>query len=208
MTSLRPTNDVTSTVACFGSSLSRLRALRFSLQLCTSSSSSPLRFRELINTPRLKRFQPLFCFWNDSGGRRMSALIQKLARTAAPSSLKLFRQSGLNPRFHPAPALVPRRTVPGSPGPERSRDSSRVPGQGAHENAKSSRIPQLYPAFPFGSCANPDPVSSAALDGAEHAGGDDPWRVWADSVKKKRKRKMNKRKYKKLRKRLRRKAKS
>ncbi|KAI6675432.1 hypothetical protein NL676_003338 [Syzygium grande] len=151
-----------------------LRARRFSLQLCTSSSSSPLRF------PR----------------RNHRALFSQTVQTIRVEPAVL----------QPHPPPPPRRRSRPSPGC--SRDPSRFPGQGAHEKAKSSRISQLYSAFPFGFCANPDPVSSAALDGVEHAGGDDPRRVWADSVKKKRKRKMNKHKYKKLRKRRRRKAKS
>ncbi|WOL04428.1 hypothetical protein Cni_G13149 [Canna indica] len=65
---------------------------------------------------------------------------------------------------------------------------------------------QVYPAFPH--CLLYGPIEAPLPDGsdAEHDdGSDDPTSVWADSVKKKRKRKMNKHKYRKLRKRLRRK---
>ncbi|KDP31002.1 hypothetical protein JCGZ_11378 [Jatropha curcas] len=68
-----------------------------------------------------------------------------------------------------------------------------------------------YPSFPFGYCLKPISITgSNQLDaiGADFAENDtdDAKTVWADSVKKKRKKKMNKHKYKKLRKRLRRKA--
>ncbi|KAJ4973625.1 hypothetical protein NE237_006799 [Protea cynaroides] len=69
----------------------------------------------------------------------------------------------------------------------------------------------IYPSFPFGYFLNHvsptgfDPVVSQDADdvvsGNDHS-------LWADSVKKKRKRMMNKHKYKKLRKRLRRKTKT
>ncbi|KAF8005883.1 hypothetical protein BT93_K0229 [Corymbia citriodora subsp. variegata] len=137
----------------------------------------------------------------------MSALIRKLAR-AAPSSLRLFGHSVLNPGSLPAPALVPHHTVLDSSRPERSRDSPRCLGKGIDGNVESSQILRVYPVFPYGFRAEPNPISSAVLDGAEPVEGDDSGHMWADSVKKKRKRKMNKHKYKKLRKRLRRKAKS
>ncbi|KAJ4846846.1 hypothetical protein Tsubulata_030516 [Turnera subulata] len=67
-----------------------------------------------------------------------------------------------------------------------------------------------YPNSPFGFSLNPIPASGfdqAVPFEADGGGGDDEARtLWADSVKKKRKRKMNKHKYRKLRKRLRRKA--
>ncbi|KAK9090270.1 hypothetical protein Sjap_023447 [Stephania japonica] len=61
----------------------------------------------------------------------------------------------------------------------------------------------IYPNFPFGYCLNPiisigsDPFEEI-VDGGY--GSDVAGTVWADSVKKKRKRKMNKHKYRKLRK--------
>ena len=64
-----------------------------------------------------------------------------------------------------------------------------------------------YPNFPFG--FNLNPISAAGLDqlkAMEEEDVDDSRTFWADSVKKKRKRKMNKHKYQKLRKRLRRKS--
>ncbi|KAK9277371.1 hypothetical protein L1049_006914 [Liquidambar formosana] len=66
---------------------------------------------------------------------------------------------------------------------------------------------QIYPSFPFGYCLNP--ISPSGFDPshplkAEWVESDESRMVWADSVKKKRKKKMNKHKYKKLRKSLRR----
>ncbi|KAL3376562.1 hypothetical protein AABB24_003146 [Solanum stoloniferum] len=66
----------------------------------------------------------------------------------------------------------------------------------------------FYPSFSFGHFLNPvspngfiSPVEDIVVD-------DDSRKIWADSVKKKRKKKMNKHKLKKLRKRLRRKTKT
>ncbi|KAM7509207.1 hypothetical protein LguiA_019660 [Lonicera macranthoides] len=81
---------------------------------------------------------------------------------------------------------------------------------------------QFYPSFPFGFSANPipsagsvqfgyyaNPILSTGFVQFEEEDNDvfssDSRTIWADSVKKKRKRKMNKHKLKKLRKRLRRK---
>uniref|UniRef100_A0A2P2PKJ7 Small ribosomal subunit protein mS38 n=1 Tax=Rhizophora mucronata TaxID=61149 RepID=A0A2P2PKJ7_RHIMU len=63
-----------------------------------------------------------------------------------------------------------------------------------------------YPNFPFGYSLNP--IDAAGFDQAEEdiEVGDAGTTLWADSVKKKRKKKMNKHKYQKLRKRLRRKS--
>ncbi|GAV83973.1 DUF1713 domain-containing protein [Cephalotus follicularis] len=69
---------------------------------------------------------------------------------------------------------------------------------------------QFYPNFPFGYFLNPisstgsDPFN--VVDDLESDGDGVTATVWADSVKKKRKKKMNKHKLRKLRKRLRRKA--
>lgn len=75
-----------------------------------------------------------------------------------------------------------------------------------------TRTPQFYyPNFPFGYCLNPFSMNmsyelKATVGDSTGNDTDDARTVWADSVKKKRKKKMNKHKYKKLRKRLRRKA--
>nr|XP_004231830.1 uncharacterized protein LOC101257717 [Solanum lycopersicum] len=77
-------------------------------------------------------------------------------------------------------------------------------------NQKVSPCPLVYPSFPFGVFLNP--ISQIGVVKSENDGGvvvgEDSLKIWADSVKKKRKRKMNKHKLKKLRKRLRRKTKA
>ncbi|GFS31253.1 hypothetical protein Acr_00g0016470 [Actinidia rufa] len=65
-------------------------------------------------------------------------------------------------------------------------------------------IPSI-PSFPFGFVLNPIGSTGFAPDNADDAVSGDDWTIWADSVKKKRTRKMNTHKYKKLRKRLKRK---
>ena len=71
------------------------------------------------------------------------------------------------------------------------------------EEFNPSRFTTIYPSFPFGFALNP--ISSTGFVPAEanDAALDDSRKMWADSVKKKRKKKMNKHKYKKLRKRMR-----
>ncbi|KAK4712638.1 hypothetical protein R3W88_007151 [Solanum pinnatisectum] len=68
----------------------------------------------------------------------------------------------------------------------------------------------VYPSFSFGLFLNP--ISQIGVIKSENDGGvaveEDSLKIWADSVKKKRKKKMNKHKLKKLRKRLRRKTKA
>jgi hypothetical protein len=59
-----------------------------------------------------------------------------------------------------------------------------------------------YPSFPFGFCLNPISATGFGQVKAMEEDVDDSRTLWADSVKKKRKKKMNKHKYQKLRKRL------
>ncbi|KAJ0469702.1 hypothetical protein HanIR_Chr14g0710781 [Helianthus annuus] len=63
--------------------------------------------------------------------------------------------------------------------------------------------PTVYPSFSFGAFLNP--ISYQSVVPEEEEDIVDEAGIWADSVKKKRKKKMNKHKLKKLRKRLRRK---
>ncbi|KAI4388785.1 hypothetical protein MLD38_001084 [Melastoma candidum] len=70
--------------------------------------------------------------------------------------------------------------------------------------SKAAAIP-VFTGFPYCLASNPVAASSfftGCQEGLEESGEDRV--VWADSVKKKRKKKMNKHKYRKLRKRLRR----
>ena len=72
------------------------------------------------------------------------------------------------------------------------------------ENLTHFQFSQIYPSFPFGFCLNRICSTGSDPSEAEEAALDDSRTVWADSVKKKRKKKMNKHKYQKLRRRLRR----
>ncbi|RZC71314.1 hypothetical protein C5167_035053 [Papaver somniferum] len=72
-----------------------------------------------------------------------------------------------------------------------------------NENALS-KSQLFYPSFPFGYFLNPNTITQIKMDDAVEEVSEDEKTVWADSVKKKRKKKMNKHKLKKLRKRLRR----
>ncbi|PIA51516.1 hypothetical protein AQUCO_01100398v1 [Aquilegia coerulea] len=83
-------------------------------------------------------------------------------------------------------------------------------GSSNTEKFSTSQTPFLfYPSFPFGCFLNPVSVNGVnqldEVEGGNVEVGDDSKKIWADSVKKKRKKKMNKHKLKKLRKRLRRK---
>ncbi|GFS33527.1 hypothetical protein Acr_00g0029020 [Actinidia rufa] len=62
-----------------------------------------------------------------------------------------------------------------------------------------------FPSFPFGFSLNPIGSTGFAPANADDAISGDDQMIYADSVKKKRKRKMNTHKYRKLKKRLRRK---
>lgn len=63
----------------------------------------------------------------------------------------------------------------------------------------------FYPSFSFGLFLNPVCPNGLITSEEDNIVADESHKIWADSVKKKRKRKMNKHKLKKLRKRLRRK---
>ncbi|KAF7819492.1 DUF1713 domain protein [Senna tora] len=72
------------------------------------------------------------------------------------------------------------------------------------EAINSSVSNLIFPSFPFGFYLNPVSSSGFCSPDAKEDGLDDSRTMWADSVKKKRKKKMNKHKYQKLRKRMRR----
>ncbi|XP_055806137.1 uncharacterized protein LOC129874802 [Solanum dulcamara] len=83
-------------------------------------------------------------------------------------------------------------------------------GETEDSNLNVSPCSLVYPGFSFGLFLNP--ISQIGGIKSENDGGvvleDDSLKIWADSVKKKRKKKMNKHKLKKLRKSLRRKTKT
>ncbi|MCL7051762.1 hypothetical protein MKW94_024111 [Papaver nudicaule] len=74
-----------------------------------------------------------------------------------------------------------------------------------NEDTALSRSQMFYPSFPFGYFLNPNSTTQIKMnEEVEEVSSEDEKTVWADSVKKKRKKKMNQHKLKKLRKRLRR----
>ncbi|KAK4764989.1 hypothetical protein SAY86_026079 [Trapa natans] len=125
----------------------------------------------------------------------MASALQKLLRRSqiarAISTLQNHKPPYLFPAFH---ILDPRNAPAGL--------LDRFLGGQTAETHVLRRPAPIFPSFRLGIFAEPvfvvesnaDEVESEKLDGT----------LWADSVKKKRKKKMNKHKYKKLRKRLRR----
>ncbi|KAJ9163829.1 hypothetical protein P3X46_023457 [Hevea brasiliensis] len=137
----------------------------------------------------------------------MASLINKLSQKTTPS-LRIVATAIKNP---PLFTHVLHTTKPNF-----INNSIPLWDSTATENNPTTQNPTkpllfCYPNFPFGYSLNPIAITGAnqlkavGSDFAEKD-TDDARTVWADSVKKKRKKKMNKHKYKKLTKRLRRKA--
>ncbi|KAK9926760.1 hypothetical protein M0R45_023973 [Rubus argutus] len=127
----------------------------------------------------------------------MASLARRLTRNTSSLRTHLFPK--------PTPSLISHL---GPPKPQHA--DNQVPHWGpiSFDKVEFSQSPPIFPSFPFGYCLNPiSPIGSDQL-GVCEAGeveSDDARTIWADSVKKKRKRKMNKHKLRKLRKSLRRK---
>ncbi|KAJ0972809.1 hypothetical protein J5N97_020768 [Dioscorea zingiberensis] len=122
----------------------------------------------------------------------MASLLQKLVKKPYLQPLR-FLPSFQNPHFPDPPPLPP--LLHSWPLPNPSPNPNPI-----------NRIP-IYPSFPH--WCHLEPISISGIDPSDIDGGAeiieaDQRTVWADSVKKKRKKKMNKHKYRKLRKRLRR----
>lgn len=134
----------------------------------------------------------------------MASTMQKLLRKSPETRLfsALHRQSELNITL-PLTFQQP-HNIETKPDAHLGHIPILKPFLGAEKPEKLSPFSQIYPSFPFGFCLNPVPVSGSVPSEAEDVAVDDSREVWADSTKKKRKRKMNRHKYKKLRKRLRR----
>ena len=120
----------------------------------------------------------------------MANLFYKLTRTRL-TSLRIFSNLKTLPEL-PKPTLF-------NNNPIISLDPTTT------DDPKSPQHFQFYPSFPFGYCLNP--ISPSEFDQlkaieAKEVESEDARTIWADSVKKKRKKKMNKHKYKKLRKRI------
>ncbi|XP_062200138.1 uncharacterized protein LOC133902538 [Phragmites australis] len=106
-------------------------------------------------------------------------------RDPPPLALSLLL-SRLAPHLHQTPAPTPAPLLPASTQPPAS--------------SLRDVLFSFHPGLQIRPCLDPICVDAEEVDG----GGGAAAEVWADSVKKKRKRKMNKHKLRKLRKRLRR----
>ncbi|KAJ8615546.1 hypothetical protein MRB53_034918 [Persea americana] len=129
-----------------------------------------------------------------------TAVLSKILRK--PSALRTIGLGVPSLSISPIPLLSPRNPH------DRTNPDHKIPnpllGFLDFERIPSSQPPlQIYPSFPYGLHLNPISPPGFAQPMEDEA-SDALTPVWADSVKKKRKRKMNKHKYKKLRKSLRR----
>lgn len=127
----------------------------------------------------------------------MASLARRLTRNTSSLRTHLFRK--------PTPSLISHL---GPPKPQHA--DNQVPHWGpiSFDKVEFSQSLPIFPSFTFGYCLNPiSPIGSGQLRLCEagEVESDDARTIWADSVKKKRKRKMNKHKLRKLRKSLRRK---
>ncbi|KAM0940818.1 hypothetical protein DsansV1_C18g0154271 [Dioscorea sansibarensis] len=110
------------------------------------------------------------------------------------------------PHLHPL-RFLPSLQNPHLPDPPPLLNPCPIPNSNSNSNPNPPNRFPIYPSFPHWPHLEPISISgfdpSYIDDGAESTDVDQRT-VWADSVKKKRKKKMNKHKYRKLRKRLRR----
>lgn len=124
----------------------------------------------------------------------MASALQKLLRKPQPSRFITA--------FHPSQQLNPIIPL------HREHDPIKEPFQKnpilTHQFIGSSTSSLIFPSFPFGFASKPVFENGFLSPEVEDSGFEDSGTLWADSVKKKRKKKMNKHKYQKLRKRMRR----
>lgn len=134
----------------------------------------------------------------------MASTIQKLIRKSQPTSLftALYRKPVINSNV-PVSLHQPHYNDI-KLNPHLGNDPIQSPFLGQPRTENLFPFSHIYPSFPFGYRLDPLPLSGSIPSEAEDVLLDDSTELWADSVKKKRKRRMNKHKYKKLRKRLRR----
>ncbi|CAJ1947519.1 unnamed protein product [Sphenostylis stenocarpa] len=119
----------------------------------------------------------------------MASALQKLLRKPPPLTFKFI--TAFNPS---SPLQNPILSVPPQCHPQ--------PSSSSHASQPFDTSNVIFPSFPFGFF--PKPVFESGFHSLDDEVREDSGTVWADSVKKKRKRKMNKHKYQKLRKRMRR----
>ncbi|KAJ7974695.1 DUF1713 domain protein [Quillaja saponaria] len=133
----------------------------------------------------------------------MASSFQKLLRKSPAT--RIFTAFHNSPLSNPTLPLVFHRSHLIETKPEFHQVTNLSPSLCSEkaENFFPSQLSVIFPSYPFGFPANP--ISSTGFDPSEEdVELDDSPTVRADSVKKKRKRKMNKHKYNKLRRRLRR----
>ncbi|CAL5368355.1 hypothetical protein CsSME_00004558 [Camellia sinensis var. sinensis] len=124
----------------------------------------------------------------------MASLVQKLlTKQSVKYIIPTFN------KLHPPNLIPPLFTLPHLTEPKPLHPHNHnVNLDSDSDSAVSSLSTPIFPSFPFGFSLNP--ISSTGF--VPFMASDTPMMIWADSVKKKRKRKMNKHKYRKLRKRL------
>lgn len=155
----------------------------------------------------------LFGFVTQTQTHTLSESLRNLvfdSSTMASALQKLLRKPPLPPpsrfitAFHPSQSPNPITSPPNT-----EPSTTIFPPVLTHRFVGSSCSTPIFPSFPFGFASKPVFDSGFRFlppDAEEDAVGseDSGTTLWADSVKKKRKRKMNKHKYQKLRKRMRR----
>lgn len=132
----------------------------------------------------------------------MAATLQKLIRRSQPTRIIAALHTSPSPNPSMSSIFGRPHHIEGKPEPHLCTNLSSFLNEHKNDDFSPSQLRKIYPSFPLGFCLNPIPVCGSISSEAEE--DDDSGKVWADSVKKKRKRKMNRHKYKKLRKHLRR----
>ncbi|KAI3799220.1 hypothetical protein L1987_34510 [Smallanthus sonchifolius] len=125
----------------------------------------------------------------------MASFLQKLVRKQSPSTTLI---TNINKRILSSPTHF---FDPKPDPPVATTPFFKTPD----ESNPHLHSPIFYPSFSFEAFLSPISHIQSVVPEEDTVRGDDERAIWADSVKKKRKKKMNKHKLKKLRKRLRRK---
>lgn len=134
----------------------------------------------------------------------MATIIHKLISKTTPTipSLRIITSTLKTPQLSDPNYLTATTTSP-FPGTTKSDFSNNpIPLLNAIPTQDVKPLQFYYLNFPFGFCLNPISATGFGQLKAMEEDVDDSRTLWADSVKKKRKKKMNKHKYQKLRKRL------
>lgn len=130
--------------------------------------------------------------------------LQKLLRSQSQSASKIFPH--LRRPLDPSPPPSVLTHIPQISNPAHAVSSPDHPRTDSFKPKNHSFGAQVYPSFSFGFFLNPNiSVPLFESEPNDEASPDDSNVIRADSVKKKRKKKMNKHKLRKLRKRLRKK---